>query len=754
MPSRPKTRFSKTVLRATTSLVLASFTLPLAVVSENAVGIGIQRVSAANVRASSQRPNSKLISLLLSSSREENAARALEMLAQAREELKKEGLAADDSNRILSMIEDLEVKARARLERQKSSSAPPNQSRLTALASSPLPAIADLRNLVPGDTGQKNGAGLTTSEVETIISTNPELRDTLWEIGRGRLSRDAQNLEAIIKDKTGKTPKELDAQAAADLAEAYQPGVFLETLRKMNIVNFDVSKANLQLKQEYDGVAIDEIANQLTNNAMKFSIPAGFIQGTLADIGYKSRFVGLTGEALATFAINAHLALRIADLYSIELSDSEKEIVLLLIFTAAKLSFRYGPQMAEGLVASLAQSLGALRVEQRASAFVASLKRIMATPAVAAIAGAAVTGGPLVTDADKSKATAETKVAAANDSVKAKNQSLMKSIAGRINFAMWLKSGLYATRSGAETYAVGQAANWLFRGLHQAKREAHNKNFRRFLMTPKGEGFSKLLVLAMNDGVPSADARPSNASLLDAMKAKSDFIINIARSARVCTENDLEVLKSASADSEAAAFACQTNPNTSRYVRLKNEILTFNEIPQEYVADLRLVSREHRLRMADLVLQMQFLDGDRSPDETEFFQKVVAKTLGLDNREDLEYYDRLHSFIQESGGLVRNDTTPTGFTIRSDAKPHPYDMNRGYSPLNAPDAPKGERYIQLKPATGAVTTSSTTTATTSTTTVTTPVTTPVTPSTIAPVIMAPPTAAPAPASPVTSLDKK
>ncbi|CAN5634435.1 hypothetical protein BH10BDE1_BH10BDE1_10700 [soil metagenome] len=734
MPKRPPVRMPKSIARATAGLLLASLTLPLTVSQKiGAAGLSTQAAEASNQLAGSQRANSRIIILLIASSREENPVKALELLGQAREELKKEHLGTEDNARILAMIEDLEAKAKAKIERTRTAT-PTDSSALAATVSpsSMLPIVADLGSLGSNDT--KNGAGLTTSQVENALATHPEVRDTLWEIGRGRLSRDTQNLDAIIQDKTGKTPAQLDTEDAANLAAAYKPGIFIETLRKMNILNVDVSKANLQLKQEYDGISLDILANQLTRDAMKFSVPAGFLQGTLADVGFGGKFLGLSGEAIATFAINTNLALRISDLYGIEMSDSEKEIVLLLIFTSAKISTRYGPTSGKSMMTSLGENLGRLKFEGKTGALVSWLQKTMKVPAIAAVASPALEGSSLVTTTEGEKAAVDAKTEAksvgatgASTPASPKKLAVLKSIASRINFARWMKSGLYGARSGIETFAVGQAATWLFSGMHQTKRKIHNENFRRFLMTPSGEGFMKLLVLAMNDGVPST--MTANAADTAETKAKVDFIVNIAKSARICTDDDLKSLAKGGQPSATAAYACQTNPSTARFTRLKNEILTFNEIPQDYVADLRIVSREHRLRMADLILQMQFLDGDRTPSETEFFRKVVAKSLGVDAREDLEYFERLHSFIQESGGMARSNVTPTGFTIRSDAKPHSYDMDKGYSPLSAPEPPPGERYLGSGASMKTTTTITTTLPVAATVTPTTapPATPPVTP---------------------------
>jgi hypothetical protein len=234
---------------------------------------------------------------------------------------------------------------------------------------------------------------------------------------------------------------------------------------------------------------------------------------------------------------------------------------------------------------------------------------------------------------------------------------------------------------------MGQLAKAFFQSARNEKRAIHNETFRRFLMTPTGEGFFKLLVLSMNDGRPSLGVSQNTRNQAD-MKSKADFITNIARSARLCSADDLKLLNGSKSNDglqPVLSYACKANTNTARFDRLKSEFLTFDAIPQDYVADLRTSSRENRLRMADLILQMQFLDGDRAPNETQFFRTVIAKALGVDSVDDLEYFERLHAYIHESGGMVLANDTPTGVTVRSDAPPRPYNMDRGYSPLTAPE---------------------------------------------------------------------
>lgn len=664
----------------------------------------------------SQRSNSNVIQLLLAASKAENPQRAIELLQAAREELKKERLSPEDTARILAMIEELEKKVRSRMTGNvaKILVAPADTKRLSAIegppasaakapGEAPLPPVVNLNSMTaPTNDSAKNASNesseksgpvpgaqasakepLDVEDVEKTLASNPEVRDALWEIGRSRLSRDSQNLDAIVHERTGKTAVEIDTQAAKDLAEAEKPGAFLELLDRLNIMNIDVSKANQQLKQEFDGIALDVLADQLIRSASLYSLPAGAVQGVLIDKGFLGKVAGMSAESLATFLINAKLVLRLADLYGIEMDDTEKRVVMLVVFTAAKVGGRVGmnsPGLSSSM-GSFGEMLGRLKFSGKSGQVVAWLKNWFTNRAVASVAAPVLAGAPGLAD-DTTKTPAAQPV---------KKVGALKSLASRVNFGVLARIAMHSGISVGETQLVGWAAKTIFSGERKAKRAVHGENFRRFLMTSTGEGFLKLLVLTMNDGRPSVAGKRSlnRISRNSEMKTKMDFIFNIARSARSCSDEDLV---KASTD-KLANYSCSNNPNTARFERLKAEMLTFDEIPQDYVADLRIVSREQRLRMAELILQMQFLDGDRNPNETQFFRDVIVKTLGVDRVPDLEYFERLHSFIQESGGLEVAPESPTGYSVRADARKSPYDMNRGYLPLQAPEPPVGPRYL-------------------------------------------------------------
>lgn len=645
---------------------------------------------------------SKVALLLVLAVKEENPVKALALLQAAREELKRENIDSDNANRALAAINAIEVKIRRRL---------PNQIN-TSLLIGELPTVVGLNQTGPIAANGSSGTAapvttppLAEKEIQALIAQNPEVREVLWEIGQGRLSRDAENLDGIIKEKTGKSLDEIDQEEALAIAFGNEPGPFYQLLERLNVINLDVSKSNLKLKQEFDGVSIDVLADEIILDATRYAIPAGTLQGVLADYGMSGRFLGISSEVLMTFAINANLALRLSDLYGIEMNNSEKEIILLVVFSIAKVAGQYGTTAAGGgigdILTKFGQKLGHLKAGGKPGEFVAYLQKILKASAMAKVAGSATAEIMAIqttpeSDADKAKNDAATKHGAKENPAetdpkkiaRAKSESLIRNVAAKVNLASLLKASLHGTRSAVETYTLGHVAKYIFKAANESKRAIHNDNFRRFLMTPSGEGFLKLMVLSMNDG--RIDLGETTSQQATDLKRKTTFITNIARSGKACSTEDIAALNASKTSGPSPAissYACNANPNTARFDRLKKEMLTFDEIPNDYISDLRIVPREHRFRMAELIIQMQFLDGDRSPAEVQFFRSTVAKALGVGEAQDLEYFDRIHAFVVDRGGLEPSAKHPAGFKIRGTADPAPYDMGQGYTPPDSPQHP-------------------------------------------------------------------
>jgi hypothetical protein len=249
--------------------------------------------------------------------------------------------------------------------------------------------------------------------------------------------------------------------------------------------------------------------------------------------------------------------------------------------------------------------------------------------------------------------------------------------------------GLGVAWSVAETAIVGDTAKTIFSSARKRERELSNESFRRYIMTSHGEGLSKLLILSMYNGQV-----PKLVPLHDNSDPKIRFTLNLARSARVCSPHDVTRLaqlkkeyKGLSREAQILHAACHSNLNFARYNRLAHELVTFNEIPQDLIANLRLAGRENRLRMGEILLQMQFLDGDRDPEEIRHFNKVISKILGLDSRDDLRYFDFMESFIRERGGMAEDEASPTGYTVADKSVENPYDLSAGYTSTSAPDTP-------------------------------------------------------------------
>lgn len=691
--SKPQFKALSKNLPLTATLALTLALAPIASNTGNSLSPGLH-LQSANAQATNNKatPNSKVAVLLILAAREENAAKALELLKAAREELKREQLSGEQAGRVLAAIDTLEAKIRRRLP------PPPDQPSSTPspLLTGSLPTIVNLGTEIGSTSANAQNSATETmpeKEIEKVLNDNPEVREALWEISQGRLARDTSNLDGIIRDKTGMTPLEHDEAEAMVLAMGNQPGPFLQLLDRLNMMNLDVSGANLRLKQEFDGVSIDTLAEKLIQDATKYAIPVGVLQGVLTDVGMTGRMLGLSSEVLMTFVINANLALRLSDLYGIEMNNSEKEIVLLIVFSAAKVAGQYGigNKATTSMLSGFGKRLGELKYLGKPGEFISFVKTMLRQPAIAKAAGP-VAGEVLASmDTDKNAdkgakpaATADSSKSEGKADPKAVKEGLIKKMASRINFASLLKGTVHGARSAAETYVLGQAAKYIFKAAHESKRAIHNDNFRRFLMTPSGEGFLKLMVLSMHDGQILATKSAQESAEIG---RKTQFIANLARSAKACSQEDLANLKANPQTAKLAKYSCGQNPNTARFERLRKEMLTFDEIPNDYVSDLRIAPREHRFRMAELLLQMQFLDGDRSPSEVQFFRTTVAKTLGLADVEDLGYFDRVHSFVIERGGLEPSEFVPAGFRIRPGSQTSPYDMGEGYTPADAPLRP-------------------------------------------------------------------
>lgn len=660
--------------RLTVYTLLTSFILQSLSIGASAVELGSARAAADTSPGTTQRSNSLVLKLLRDAALEENPARAIEILKLAREEIKKEGFSREVVERLIANIEALEKIQQAKIERQKASSGSAQTSSSTTYSSAKkLSVVASL----------SNGANAGDKEIEKALSENPEIRDTMWEIGRSRLSRDTDNLSAIVKERSGQTPDQIDSTEAQNKADLNKPNDFLAILSKFNLLKLDFTKANLQLKQEYEGTSLDIIADKLTHDAAVWSGLNGTLRGSLALLGNTGKIFGITSEYALNYVVNAKLVLQIADLYGIQLSESEQQTTLLLAYVGMKSAAKVA--MSKGVFANLMSGIGtkfaAMKYDGKVGAFVSWMQSFMSKRVIAEIAAPAISGGTLITAAEAKAPNAAQAAPAATKFAR------IRAIGSRINMMGFIVAGKQGLMAAGETLAMGEAAKYFFRSAREKSRKIHNDNFRRFLMTPTGEGFIKLLVLAMNDGTPSI-AKSQNVRSEAELKAKAAFITNIARSARVCSDDDLKAYIDAKATAnttELQKYACGANPNTQRFDRIKSEFLTFDAIPQDYIADLRTASRQNRLRMGDLVLQMQFIDGDRSPSEVQFFKSVIAKALGFDNKSDLDYYDRLHAYIQENGGMARAPDTPTGVTIGTGAMNPPYNMDRGYSPLNAPE---------------------------------------------------------------------
>jgi hypothetical protein len=239
---------------------------------------------------------------------------------------------------------------------------------------------------------------------------------------------------------------------------------------------------------------------------------------------------------------------------------------------------------------------------------------------------------------------------------------------------------------------------WWFGREKQAARSSQTANFHAFLMQDKAKGFFKLLIATLNAGstLPAA---------YDVKKSKDDrrvdFVLNIARSIKICSPEDSARYKELKAqgvvvrrtkdiydsDYKLLRFQCDSSLGFGRYEQIAREFMTFNAIPEWEVAQLRLASYEERMQMGELLMQAQFLYEEPNDQQSQFFQLTVAKILGLNRIEDVNYFSRLYGFIRSRGGMEQKVSSPTGWAIRATAVDDPWANSPTYTIPGGPDLP-------------------------------------------------------------------
>lgn len=134
---------------------------------------------------------------------------------------------------------------------------------------------------------------------------------------------------------------------------------------------------------------------------------------------------------------------------------------------------------------------------------------------------------------------------------------------------------------------------------------------------------------------------------------------------------------------------CAGSQSNEEYNALKAEFLTFNGIRlgEDEIAAIQNLSFETRLRMGELIIQIQMLKGmSPSDQDRDFFVNIVLPAIALNNDIAKNYYSQYESFIRGNQGLVPYPWTPTGFTIKLKPELNVYDWEAGFSPPYSPSS--------------------------------------------------------------------
>jgi hypothetical protein len=583
----------------------------------------------------------------------------------------------------------------------------------------------------------------TDAIVAKLMEDNPDLHSTIVEIGIGRLKRDSSNLEEIVKVNTGQSIAAADTATSIMTTALSGADDFIKALRAMHVIH-DWSATNKALRDNHPSVPVDVLAKQIIERTAEKSVLAGAIKKLINSSGVSTtkEIAGVSVEALGVYAINADLVIRLADLYQMNMTESQQDIAILAILPVAKLFTLTAKNSL--VVKETAEKLGELFSEAKANPNPTAMARfyaaVFASPLMASLAkrlglGAKVSAAksalgkdapvaqpvvpvkpetPVISPAapegiagleaavvkmEAGAAAVETKVTPILEDAASVAEKAARVPLGWKAQAAWLAASM--VQSGAETYAVGRVSMWWFAREKQKARQIETADFHRYLMGKKSRGFFKLLIATMNKGStrpPVIDLRKAT----DSHGAK--FIMNIARSVAICSPAEsarFKVLQSQTAGSRIAQiqqqlsdpdyrllrFQCDSTLGFGRYTQIAKEFMTLNAIPEWEVAELRMASYTDRVQMGELLMQLQFLDGEPNDDQNKFFNTTISTILGLTRLEDSDYFDRFYGFIRERKGMRDDASSPTGFSIRPNQNDDPYALSVNYTASGGPEAP-------------------------------------------------------------------
>lgn len=585
----------------------------------------------------------------------------------------------------------------------------------------------------------------TTEDSSSVKEeSNENVRTALWQVAQGRLNKDLENLDHAVLSRTDKNVETFDDEHNRNELEALRPGMIVENLRQLGLIR-DFSHENRRLIEELYPTPLGEIADIIIADATRLSFMSSFgkrlsMLNEENKIGQLASMTGLSTHALISYAINANVIIRLADLYGIKLTKYDEDTFILIVLSMAKVGAYLGirsesaSRLADALGVNLAQ---ALRRQNPAEALKRTNDRIRKSPTIikafAGIFGSKEIPTPDTADKEENEKRVESNNSSSNQDNKDLNhhdkaadqkpssehesqkghkteQNSEKSDHAKQHNKSLRQYAFMAAReitsflwAAGETHVLGEFCKMTFEADRQRERELKNKSFADYIANSEiSEGIIKLLVLSTQPGVQT----PKSMSLNMSNDDKMVFIKSFAKSAQICSPQDRNLLEKKlneynqvskqnssinrdqlTREIKILQYACHSGRNSDSYLRVEKELENFNEIPQWYMTLLRTREPQHRLRIAELVLQLLLIDQDYAPVEAEFFNNTVLKVLGLESIEEHKYFESMVSFIFKNGGLERNESSPTGFSVRNGYIDNPYDLSVGFSPAHGPELP-------------------------------------------------------------------
>jgi hypothetical protein len=672
--------------------------------------------------------------LLIQAMKQQSPEQAKQLLAKAKLKLQSEKLPDESQKRLDALI----FQAQETIEHR----APQRNKNERMSKDAPIGFTFDNKGqVVPATTAATKpatpaapAAQSEVDELQKLMMDNPALRDSMRELGKGRVVRDAGTMQTTMA-----APIAAQNKADLDFATALQtPNGLLAWMRSMNMVVTNAGELNQALREQYPDLSTDELADKIIADYTTYAAMAGAARQALKFvnapvISQLGSHGGTWGEAAATLVLQVNMVVRLTDLYGLKLSEANQNTIFLGIFALTKVGAQYGvrAQMVQRAMDGFGTQLGKAVANRSPKQIIKLFKGLFTNAAAAkALAGSPV--GEVVKDAvtdlarnEAALANPQAAAAAAAPPQEtppaapakkpraprkvggfrgalASTWGFAKAVGNKVSTPVKVVAS--AVWSGAEARFFGYVAKRTLKAAQASHRRSLNQSLANALYSNEmGLGFTKLLILAMNIG-------PDVPVVGNPVKSNSDkvkFILNLTRSQKVCSPTDMARYQQLVKQGKATAFqqaksyigfgdeeyallkyTCDSNLNASRYNRTIKEFATFQAIPQSLVLGLRLASYNNRLAMAEVALQLMYLDGDFDvEEEMPFFKGTVLKILGLDNTDGISYFTKMDGFIHQHGGLEKNRTSPTGFSIRNTVTENPYDLSVGYMISGGPDAP-------------------------------------------------------------------